>query len=56
MKDIKIQIPLLIVLYGRKRVGKTELIKEFFKDKKHIFYLCNEYTNNVQLTNFSKKY
>ena len=45
----------LIVLYGRRRVGKTELIKEFCKDKKHIFYLCNEYTNNVQLTNFSKK-
>ena len=45
----------LIVLYGRRRVGKTELIKEFCKDKNHIFYLCNEYTNNVQLANFSKK-
>lgn len=45
----------LIILYGRRRVGKTELIKEFCKDKKHIFYLCNEYPNNVQLSSFSKK-
>jgi hypothetical protein len=27
----------LIVLYGRRRVGKTETLKEFCKDKEHIF-------------------
>lgn len=45
----------LIVIYGRRRVGKTELINEFCKSKKTIFYLCNEYQDNIQLTSFSKK-
>lgn len=45
----------LIVIYGRRRVGKTELINEFCKNKKTIFYLCNEYQDNIQLTNFSKR-
>ena len=26
----------LIVLYGRRRIGKTETLKEFCKNKKHI--------------------
>ena len=25
-------------IYGRRRVGKTELIKEFIKDKKAVFF------------------
>lgn len=27
-----------VVMYGRRRVGKTTLINEFIKDKKAIFY------------------
>ena len=30
-----------IVIYGRKRVGKTELIKEFIKEKPHIYFLAD---------------
>jgi hypothetical protein len=44
----------LIVLYGRRRVGKTETLKEFCKDKGHIFYACKECTDEEQLTLFSK--
>lgn len=44
-----------IVLYGRRRVGKTELLRYFCKDKSHIFYVCRECTNNEQLKLFSKK-
>ncbi len=45
----------LIVLYGRRRVGKTELLTEFCKGKKHIFFTCNEYTDGKQLEDFSRK-
>ncbi len=45
----------LIVLYGRRRVGKTELLTEFCKGKKHVFYTCNEYTNVKQLKEFFNK-
>ena len=29
-----------IVLYGRRRVGKTELLNRFIKHKKHIYFLA----------------
>ena len=29
----------LIVLYGRRRVGKTETLREFCKGKPHVFFL-----------------
>lgn len=31
-----------VVLYGRRRVGKTTLISEFIKDKKALFFLASE--------------
>ncbi len=30
------------VIYGRRRIGKTELIKNFIKNKPHIYMLCNK--------------
>lgn len=38
-----------IVMYGRRRIGKTELIREFVKDKKHIFYSGHQINNRMQL-------
>ena len=32
----------LVVLYGRRRVGKTTLISEFIKDKNALFFLSSE--------------
>lgn len=29
----------LVILYGRRRVGKTELLKRFFHNKKHLYFL-----------------
>ena len=45
----------LIVLYGRRRVGKTETLREFCKGKPHIFYSCTQSTDKVQLSKFSKQ-
>ena len=30
-----------VVLYGRRRVGKTTLIKEFIKDKKAFYFFAD---------------
>lgn len=42
-----------VVLYGRRRVGKTETLTEFCKNKPHVFYSCREYTSEKQLAEFS---
>ena len=34
--------PQFIVIYGRRRVGKTELIKQFITGKDHIYFLAGE--------------
>ena len=45
----------LVVLYGRRRVGKTETLREFCRDKQHVFYSCREVSDKLQLCSFSKK-
>ncbi len=45
----------LVILYGRRRVGKTELINVFCKDKPHFYYACREYTDIQQLQSFTDK-
>ena len=42
-----------IALYGRRRVGKTEFLTEFCKDKPTLFYTCREYTDKKQFAEFS---
>ena len=38
--------------YGRRRIGKTELIKQFIKDKPHIYFLATEGTEKENIINF----
>lgn len=45
----------LLVLYGRRRVGKTETLREFCKNKPHIFFSCTQTTDRVQLSKFSRQ-
>ncbi len=47
--------PQFIVIWGRRRVGKTELIKKFIKDKKHIYHLVTKTRGDRQLEKFAKK-
>ncbi|MEE9152400.1 MAG: ATP-binding protein [Thermoplasmata archaeon] len=44
-----------VVLYGRRRVGKTELIRQFCRDKPHIYLLATESNEVEQLREFSNK-
>ena len=43
------------VLYGRRRVGKTETLREFCKGKPHVFFSCTQITDRVQLQKFSRQ-
>ncbi len=45
----------LIVLYGRRRVGKTELLRAFCTDKKHIFFVADLGTEESQLAEFTRQ-
>jgi len=42
-----------IVLWGKRRVGKTELVKQFMKDKPHIYFLSESTNEREQLKRFS---
>ncbi|HHY79229.1 MAG TPA: ATP-binding protein, partial [Thermoanaerobacter sp.] len=44
-----------IVMYGRRRVGKTTLLTEFCKDKPSIFFVAEEYNDKIALESFSDK-
>ncbi len=43
----------LFVLYGRRRVGKTTLLKEFCKGKEAIFYSAEQSNEKMNLEKFS---
>lgn len=45
----------LIIIYGRRRIGKTELIKNFIKNKPHIYFLADnrgDYQNLKEMQQF----
>ena len=43
-----------IVMYGRRRIGKTSVIKEFIKDKDAVYFTGIEGNEKQNLENFSK--
>lgn len=45
----------MIVLYGRRRVGKTELVKQFLKNTKNHFYFYVEVTQKSEILNYLSK-
>ncbi|WP_048149255.1 ATP-binding protein [Palaeococcus ferrophilus] len=45
----------LIIIYGRRRVGKTRLIVEAVKDIQHIYHLCKEEEVSETLKSLSLK-
>lgn len=45
----------LFVLYGRRRVGKTELLRAFCADKSHLFFIATLSSDHDQLAAFSQQ-
>ena len=45
----------LVVIYGRRRVGKTALINRFLKRKDHIYFACDLSSDAELLRQFSEK-
>jgi AAA+ ATPase superfamily predicted ATPase len=45
----------LVVIYGKRRVGKTALVKEFSKDQRHIYFLADKAPDRDQLSQLSEK-
>lgn len=45
----------LIVVYGKRRLGKTAFLKEFSKNKEHFFYVCRETIDSEQIKLFSEE-
>lgn len=44
----------LIIIYGRRRVGKTELIKQFISGKKHLYYLADKRGTTINARNMAR--
>ena len=44
----------LLLLYGRRRIGKTTLITEFIKNKKSIFFSAEQDTKENNMNKFSR--
>jgi uncharacterized protein len=45
----------LVIFYGKRRVGKTELIKQFIAKKPSIYYLADKRTHHDQLVELGKR-
>lgn len=44
--------PPFVILYGRNGIGKTTILKEFSKEKPHVYYLGREYAKEEQKRHF----
>lgn len=45
-----------VVIYGRRRVGKTELIRKFIEDKNAFYFLCEKNKIEVEFERFLEKF
>jgi len=48
--------PQMIVLYGKRRIGKTELIKKFMEDKEGAYILCTNDSMRENLNEMKSKF
>src|SRR4030067_1224084 len=43
----------LVVLWGKRRVGKTEIVKQFIKNKPNVYFLSESTSESEQLRRIS---
>ena len=48
--------PQMIVLYGKRRIGKTELIKKFMEDKEGVYILCTNDSMKENINEMKSKF
>ncbi len=47
--------PQLIIIYGRRRVGKTELVREFIRNKQAIYFLAEKGSIEINFERFVQR-
>ena len=45
-----------LIIYGRRRIGKTEIIKQFAKEKDHFYFLSRREPIKLEIERFRKKF
>ena len=45
-----------VLIYGRRRIGKTELIKKFIEEKKAFYFLCEKNKIEVESERFLERF
>jgi len=48
--------PEFFIIYGRRRIGKTELLTQFAKDKPHFYFLARKEPIELEAERFRKKF
>lgn len=54
-KEYEKKEPSLVIVYGRRRVGKTTLLSEFMKDKKALYFLATQEAEALNRNAFREK-
>lgn len=44
----------LVIVYGRRRVGKTELIRRAVEGARHVYYVADQTSHDAQLQDYSR--
>ncbi|RLE91315.1 MAG: ATP-binding protein [Thermoprotei archaeon] len=51
-REYKAQRPSFVIIYGRRRIGKTELIRVFCSNKPHIYFLADKSPPKLNIRRF----
>ena len=54
-EQYKMESSSMVILYGRRRIGKTSLINEFIKDKPNLFFLASEESEEENMKEFRRE-